>query len=197
MKIITQGLPFVEFVDFFPPDVLQEIKDEISKKSLLVKNKEDWKDGGKEYSRWHPDSSSLIVKRVYDALYQPKVKEVVSKKADLCWKWFVSMPTSIEVQVTAYNPGDKYDWHQDHIGKEKRMLNYIIYLEEPEGGGELLVSNYTGSDQDKELNPEMDYLIRPTPNTCVIMPSWMLHKVNPVKGGKRLTVNGHVQLDVK
>ena len=108
--------------------------------------------------------------------------------------------SSFEVQVTLYEkPDDLYVWHVDHSSLEpnsnRRILNYILYLTEPEGGNLDITDDYTYKGEDL-LNKSFPIgtSIKPKKNRLVIMPSWIPHRVNPVTSGKRLTINGHISL---
>lgn len=82
------------------------------------------------------------------------------------------------LQIAAYGPGQKYDWHLD-IGNGKvsiRKLSVVIQLSDPaeyEGGGLTIMSS------------KVPFEFPKTRGTVIIFPSYVLHRVPEVTSGLR------------
>ena len=140
-------------------------------------------------TRWYPPAKSLIPNIIEELLWSDKVKKEIIPLKDLAWKWFLSgRAAAFEVQVTFYLKNNFYSWHTDHETGVNRILNYILYISEVEGGVLQIANDYEG--EDKEYNIDLE--VKPEVNKLVIIPSWMKHRVVPVISGERMTINGHV-----
>jgi PKHD-type hydroxylase len=82
-----------------------------------------------------------------------------------------------ELRYTVYGPGDKFEWHVD-LGPDTvsgRKLSLTVQLSERDEyeDGELEFINVPRSGKPLELG------------TAVFFPSYMLHRVKPVRSGVR------------
>ena len=145
--------------------------------------------------RWYPPPNHYVTNLIRDFLYGEKLLKLTENLGDFAWICFNNRFTkTFELQVTEYLKNNKYDWHTDFELMRMRMLNYIFYLTEPEGG-ELQISNEVLNSFNFEKQEFNIYKsIKPKINRLVIMPSWLAHRVTPIISGKRLTVNGHINL---
>ena len=148
------------------------------------------------FSRWHPKPDTVISNIIEKMLWSKKVTEPASKFGDLSWKWFVCrFALGFEVQVTSYKLKNHYKWHVDHADGDGRILNYILYMTEVDGG-ELEVCDITtlkiGTKAGDKYHKTIS--IKPKKNRLVIIPTWIIHRVNPVKTGNRITINGHIKI---
>ena len=84
------------------------------------------------------------------------------------------------IQVTKYEPGQKYDWHTDEnpVGKP-RKLSMSLVLNDDFSGGEFEL--YRPATRNKEL-------VATKAGSAIIFPSWLVHRVNPVKSGTRYSL---------
>jgi len=147
------------------------------------------------FKRWFPESGHKIANITDLVIFNENIKKMVDKFRDLSWRSYLAdVNHKFEVQITKYKPKDQYDWHDDHRTKDKRILNWIIYLNDDFEGGELLLSDVLIRDSIVEYKKyKISQTIKPKKNMLVMMPSWTLHKVNPViSGNPRLTLNGHI-----
>jgi|TARA_Y100001938_G_scaffold150683_1_gene242794 PKHD-type hydroxylase len=96
-----------------------------------------------------------------------------------------------DLQYTTYNgkgkkKGDHYGAHLDFDGNCTRKISIVVQLTEPEEyeGGELEIYTW-----------DRPFVADKTIGSCVLFPSFLLHKVTPVTKGKRnslvLWVSGH------
>lgn len=113
--------------------------------------------------------------------------------------WNFQLDTPEELQFTKYKLNQHYNWHQDsyvtpyederYKGKI-RKLSSIFLISDPEDyeGGELLF-NFNRDIEKKEIH-KVPKLKR---GSVIIFPSFIWHKVNPVKSGTRYSlVNWHL-----
>ena len=140
-----------------------------------------------DYKRWFIDDTyngrrndSVILKIMNRNLFG---KKLLKKIAKIHVYGFQAVPCSTkhETQITKYSKGDKYGWHDDV--SHGRFLNFVLYMSECEGG-ELAIS--------KDSKKTVDYIVKPKISRLVTFPSNLLHKVNTVKTGERITINGHI-----
>ena len=85
------------------------------------------------------------------------------------------------VNYNIYNPGTEYTWHvdKDVTAQYDMKLTCLLNLsEKPFKGGEFLI--FEGVEYVVE---ELD-----KPGSMIIFPSFMNHKVNPIKSGQRRTL---------
>ena len=95
---------------------------------------------------------------------------------------------SENIQYTEYNgPGSKYNWHSDlhpsTYGEGMRKLSISLMLTSPDEyeGGELQIIHT----ERKEM-----VSFRPALGSAIIFPSTSLHRVRPLKSGKRISLVG-------
>jgi len=92
------------------------------------------------------------------------------------------------IQSTIYNGNseDFYTWHVDNFTQkdrhpgEERKLSCTLVLTEPDEyeGGELQICYYKNR----------FYNIKPKAGTAIVFPSWVPHRVRPVKSGQRISL---------
>ena len=92
------------------------------------------------------------------------------------------------IQSTIYNGAseDFYTWHVDNFSQkdrypgEERKLSCSLVLTEPDEyeGGELQICYYKNR----------FYNLKPKAGTAIIFPSWVPHRVRPVKSGQRISL---------
>lgn len=92
------------------------------------------------------------------------------------------------IQLLEYGEGDFYDWHMDFGNKHfsQRKLSVVIQLTDPK--------EYEGGELEFFKNGEHDFAPK-TQGTLIMFPSFMYHKVNTLKSGRRRSlvawINGH------
>ncbi len=89
------------------------------------------------------------------------------------------------LQLASYAPGQHYDWHTD-FGTEQstdvaRKLSFIVQLS-PEDA-------YQGGAVQVRYGPEPMTLVK-TRGTFIVFPAYVLHRVQPVTAGERLSLVG-------
>ena len=86
------------------------------------------------------------------------------------------------IQTTYYTKDDHYDWHSDAssgatpIGYERKLSMSF-----------LLTDDYKGGELELELKPNKSSY-KPKAGEVVIFPSWVPHRVKPVKSGDRISL---------
>ena len=86
------------------------------------------------------------------------------------------------IQATKYEVGEHYDWHIDQLRtnyKYTRKLSMTFLLNDEFTGGDLQICDPTTKE---EITVDM------TPGSVCIFPSWVLHRVKPVKSGTRYSL---------
>ena len=89
------------------------------------------------------------------------------------------------IQLSEYGVGHFYDWHLD-TGKEEasvRKLSFTVQLSDP--------SDYEGGDMEVFASVRPDALPR-TRGTIGVFPSYLLHRVNKVTKGTRISIVGWI-----
>ena len=132
---------------------------------------------------WIPQSEQS--KWIYD-----KILTLVNAANDELWDFELTGFLE-DLQYTTYNAngeekGDHYGAHLDFDGNCSRKISIVVQLTDPEDyeGGELEVYTW-----------DKPFVGDKTMGSCVLFPSFLLHKVTPVTKGKRnslvLWVSGH------
>ena len=106
-----------------------------------------------------------------------RIKEVVNEVNRECYK--VRTAGFASLQILEYPINGFYDWHVD-LGKgvnSTRKLSIIVQLSKPEEyeGGQLIFGL-----RDNDLPVSQ--------GTMILFPSYLMHKVTPVKSGKRFSL---------
>lgn len=95
-----------------------------------------------------------------------------------------------DTMINKYGPGETYGWHYDsHLIKAQRTdISFTLFLTDPQSyeGGELEL---------KYLNHTKK--IKGHQGQILIYPTGVLHKVNPVTKGERISMVGWIQSWVK
>ena len=105
--------------------------------------------------------------------------------------WNLQTSAMESVQIGQYPTGGHYNWHVDGLGLDAiqapdneflhgktRKLSFVLWLNEDFEGGEFEFH----SAHIKEN------VIRPSIGTVVVFPSWVMHRVKPVKKGTRYSM---------
>ena len=92
------------------------------------------------------------------------------------------------IQYTVYDKNDHFDWHRDGTWNmeediARRKLSVSLLLSEPDEyeGGEL--------EFEEEQTDEITSL-KPPAGTAIVFPSWVKHRVAPIKSGQRISCVG-------
>lgn len=86
------------------------------------------------------------------------------------------------IQTSYYIKGDHYTWHSDGVS-DTTPMGYERKL----SMSFLLTDDYKGGELEFELKP--DKMVRkPKTGTAIIFPSWLAHRVKPVKEGDRISL---------
>ena len=88
------------------------------------------------------------------------------------------------IQTTFYTEGDYYTWHSD--GMNSSDLVNSVY-ERKLSMSFMLTDDYKGGELELELKPNK-MVRKPKAGTAVIFPSWLAHRVKPVKEGDRISL---------
>lgn len=95
-----------------------------------------------------------------------------------------------DTMINKYGPGETYGWHFDnHLIKTQRTdISFTVFLSDPQSyeGGELVLKY-----------PELTKKIKGKQGQILIYPTGVLHKVNEVTKGERISMVGWVQSWVK
>ena len=81
------------------------------------------------------------------------------------------------IQITRYDPGGHYTWHRDSTNGKTRKLSISL----------LLNDDYTGGELELESKPD-SFLCTPKAGEAILFPSWLSHRVKPVKTGHRISL---------
>ena len=88
------------------------------------------------------------------------------------------------IQTTFYTEGDHYTWHSDGIAFPERERD--VY-ERKLSMSFMLTDDYKGGELELELKPNK-MVRKPKAGTAIIFPSWLAHRVKPVKEGERISL---------
>ena len=88
------------------------------------------------------------------------------------------------IQTTFYTEGDYYTWHSD--GMNSSDLVNSVY-ERKLSMSFMLTDDYKGGELELELKPNKT-VRKPKAGTAIIFPSWLAHRVKPVKEGERISL---------
>ncbi|WP_396190667.1 Fe2+-dependent dioxygenase [Flavobacterium sp.] len=95
-----------------------------------------------------------------------------------------------DTMINKYGPGETYGWHYDnHLIKAQRTdISFTLFLTDPKSyeGGELELK-YQQSTK----------IVKGNPGQILIYPTGVLHRVNPVTKGERISMVGWIQSWVK
>jgi PKHD-type hydroxylase len=116
------------------------------------------------------------------------------KVANKSGGWNFQVDVAEDFQIGQYPKGGHYDWHVDGLGIDPinapnnkllhgrtRKISMVVWLNEGfQGGGFQFHEVYQGKNV---IN-----LIKPKQGTIIMFPSWMMHRVTPVKKGIRYSM---------
>ena len=86
------------------------------------------------------------------------------------------------IQVTKYEVGQEYGYHIDQLPPHKKLprkLSMSLILNDDFTGGEFEIYN---------PNTFKNEIIPTSTGSTIIFPSWVVHRVNPVKSGTRYSL---------
>ena len=102
--------------------------------------------------------------------------------------WNLQTSAMESIQIGQYPTGGHYNWHVDGLGIEPidapdneflhgktRKISFVLWLNDDFEGGEF----------EFHKSHVKDNVIRPSTGTIVLFPSWVMHRVKPVKQGTR------------
>ena len=81
------------------------------------------------------------------------------------------------IQITKYDPDGHYQWHRDCLDGKSRKLSISLVLND----------GYTGGEIELESKPQA-FLFDPRAGEAIVFPSWIPHRVRPVKTGHRVSL---------
>lgn len=135
-------------------------------------------------------------------LIEPDVEEVTARWTDYSWRCVYSRcPGTYEVGVSRYQPGGSgYTWHTDHADGLARVLNFIIFLNDVEGGelewcSDAMAQHQMQSDCPDELkfDAEPEGVVETRKGRLVIAPAHYPHRVR-TSPSLRVVLHGHMRI---
>lgn len=196
IPVFQTGVIYVEnvFDEGTPENIIQ-----LGKENNQRFRKEE--DGIRNYERWYPsendeDRNEDLIEVARAMMEHEDIQDASIPWTDLSWKgWRKNIPFQYELQFTRYLSGknNRYEWHVDTVGS--RLLNWIYYLNDDFEGGEteIAVEDEFIWEREERHKHNVFKKFKPTKNSLLIMPSWLIHRVKPVlNGANRQTLNGHV-----
>lgn len=123
----------------------------------------------------------------WDWLYQKMIQWAEEANSAL-WKFdLISAPESIQYTEYYAHENGHYDWHQDIGAGElpsKRKVSITVQLSDPEeyDGGELEITTGGGGHTDGFV---VSSVCPKGKGVVVLFPSYMMHRISPVKKGTR------------
>ena len=103
-------------------------------------------------------------------------------------QWGLETSAMESIQIGQYPTGGHYNWHVDGVGIEPinapeneflhgktRKISFVLWLNDDFEGGEF----------EFHKSHTKDNVIKPKQGTIVLFPSWIMHRVKPVKKGTR------------
>lgn len=163
----------------FTPEEFAEIK--LLAETPVCDEWTEYKTDNHSYKRWEPSVTGRIKDMVEAKLFQdPEVNKILKE----IYPWDI---TKLEVQVTKYEEGDYYGWHNDNVNN--RVMNYVFNLNNVEGG----VTQFSDELYTTKKEYETQGGITVAENSLILMSSVDTHRVNTVTKGVRLSVNGHLK----
>ena len=114
------------------------------------------------------------------ALIRRRVLEALEEINGRCFAFVVSR--RLELSIIRYQPGDRHTWHSDALwyGAEDRKLSFVIQLSRP--------CEYVGGSL--EMFADRKYRPPRCRAALVVFPSFMSHRVTPVRRGVRVVLAG-------
>jgi len=93
------------------------------------------------------------------------------------------------IQYTVYDKNDHFDWHRDGTWNmvednlAQRKLSVSLLLSDP--------SEYEGGELEFiEEQTDVATSLKPQRGTAIVFPSWVKHRVAPIKSGQRISCVG-------
>tara|TARA_R110000803_G_scaffold82641_1_gene148830 strand:+ start:2487 stop:3071 length:585 start_codon:yes stop_codon:yes gene_type:complete len=121
-----------------------------------------------------------------DILY-PIMKVMQEANKASGWNFNLDLNLDLKAQFTKYAKGQHYDWHCDSSASNRnRKLSFTLNLSDPD--------TYKGGDfefnyKDDTKNKRIEKLkVAKEKGSCIIFPSFLYHRVTPVKKGIRYSL---------
>lgn len=137
------------------------------------------------YRRYESESPDpRLLHAIERVLAQPRVQHHAKRCPDLAWRWLAAGATEVaHIDVTSYGSGAECSWHSEH--REPLIThNVVLFLSSARhfSGGWLDASL---DDHDLlargESQVRRQFCAEPRKNRLVVMPSYLLRRVTPVK----------------
>lgn len=185
--------------DFAPADL---IEDALAYRQGI----EDLQQGFTDRKKLHVAENHPLTERVNimiaELLARDDIRDTIRPWSDHSWRCaFNKSPGSMEVGISRYQAnGIGYVWHVDHADGLRRILNFVINLNDVRGGELQWCDAPMEMHQLQPDCPEEDRFhanplgtIAPSKGQLVIMPSHYPHRVMP-SPDLRITLHGHIRL---
>ena len=91
-----------------------------------------------------------------------------------------------QMDMLHYQPGGKYDWHQDvtYGAKKERKYTFIIQLTDS--------SKYKGGNLEFLSGYDIDTIKSRQQGTLIVFPSYLQHRISPILEGERYSIVGWI-----
>jgi Rps23 Pro-64 3,4-dihydroxylase Tpa1-like proline 4-hydroxylase len=206
-NIIEGKFPILTVNNFLSENNLlsieEEIRESINKFSIE-------KDEHRKLNRiqlddvWENDrDSSNILSIISNDLFSKNMLKIYNSINDSSFR-LIEISNKHETQITIYNDKNEYSWHNDKV--KGRIINWVLFIDLGMDftGGENQISydeiNVNSLTKIENVKPHI--ITKPKGNMLLLMPSWVSHRVSPVKSSNnditkgRITINGHIGFKV-
>lgn len=171
------------------PDILSdaEIKEVVS----VLENKSHWQDGSATAS----GPAGKVKKNIQTRNQAPAIKQLLDNIAgrlasNLVFTSATRPERFIRPSFNAYETGMSYGDHVDsaQIDNQRTDISMTLFLTDPSAyeGGELIIKSQIGHAS-----------FKPPAGTVVIYPSTSIHRVDPIRSGKRVSYFGWIKSQVR
>ena len=176
---------YYKFDNIVTPKVCKEIIDSAGDtfKSATV-----GADSKKEGERQDTKIRKANVHWSNDPKYFEIVQTLVGQSNNLPGQWNLEYSAFESLQIGQYPKGGHYNWHVDGLGLDDiqapeneflhgktRKLSFVLWLND----------DFEGGDFEFHSAHIKGGVIKPKQGTIVLFPSWVMHRVKPVKKGIR------------
>jgi hypothetical protein len=168
---------FIKMPQFIPEVVCERILDEASDLSFLTA-KVGMQAEGTRFDEDVRNSSTIFLDKNH---WFEGVLSHFGNEVNRSAKWNFEISGNAAVQISSYNPGEKYDWHVDEsiiskLNPMQRKISVVCQLNKSSEytGGGFYIDGVEGS----LLGEQGD---------IIAFPSYMRHKADEVTEGKRMS----------
>jgi predicted 2-oxoglutarate/Fe(II)-dependent dioxygenase YbiX len=168
---------FIKMPQFIPEVVCERILDEASDLSFFAAKVGLQTEGSKLAQEIRNNSALFLDKNHWFEGVLTHFGNRVNQSA----KWNFDISANDAVQISSYNPGEKYDWHVDEnilskLQQFQRKITVVCQLNKSSEykGGEFYIDGV----KDSLLSEQGD---------IIAFPSYMRHKADEVTEGKRMS----------